>query len=308
MTETQPSPLKLFVAISVAILAVSTSSIFIRFAQAEAPSLVIAASRLLLASIFLAFPALSKHRAELQKLTRTELLLGLASGIFLAIHFATWITSLEYTSVTNSVVLVSTSPIWVAIFAPFFLNEKITKTVIIGIILTLIGGTIIGLSDSCVWNGGIRCASLPGGGLGEGSLGNFLALAGAWTVAGYLMIGRRLRANMSLIPYIFLVYGMAAVVMLVILLVTGNTLFGYSPMTYLWLLLIAIFPQLIGHSTYNWSLRYLPVALVAVTTLGEPIGSSILAFVILKETPSLMQIVGGVLILTGIYVTSQKNK
>ena len=307
MTETQPSPFKLFVAISVAILAVSTSSIFIRFAQTEASSLVIAASRLLLASIFLAFPALNKHRAELQKLTRTELLLGLSSGIFLAIHFATWITSLEYTSVTNSVVLVSTSPIWVAIFAPFFLNEKITKTIIIGIILTLIGGTIIGLSDGCTFNGGIRCASLTGSGLGEGSLGNFLALAGAWTVAGYLMIGRRLRAKMSLVPYIFLVYGMAAVVMLVILLVTGNTLFGYSPLTYLWLLLIAIFPQLIGHSTYNWALRYLPVALVAVTTLGEPIGSSILAFIILKETPSLMQIVGGVLILVGIYVTSQRS-
>lgn len=314
MTETQPSPLKLFITISIAILAVSTSSIFIRFAQAEAPSLVIAAARLLLASIFLAFPALSKHRAELQKLTRTELLLGLASGIFLAIHFATWITSLEYTSVTNSVVLVSTSPIWVAIFAPFFLNEKITKTIIIGIVLTLIGGTIIGMSDNCVWDSGIRCASLSGAStalsirLGEGSLGNFLALAGAWAVAGYLMIGRRLRANMSLVPYIFLVYGMAAVVMLVILLVTGNTLFGYSPITYVWLLLIAIFPQLIGHSTYNWALRYLPVALVAVTTLGEPIGSSILAFIILKEAPSLLQIIGGVLILTGIYVTSQREK
>ena len=314
MTKTQPSPLKLFITISIAILAVSTSSIFIRFAQAEAPSLVIAAARLLLASIFLAFPALSKHRAELQKLTRTELLLGLASGIFLAIHFATWITSLEYTSVTNSVVLVSTSPIWVAIFAPFFLNEKITKTIIIGIVLTLIGGTIIGMSDNCVWDSGIRCASLSGAStalsirLGEGSLGNFLALAGAWAVAGYLMIGRRLRANMSLVPYIFLVYGMAAVVMLVILLVTGNTLFGYSPITYVWLLLIAIFPQLIGHSTYNWALRYLPVALVAVTTLGEPIGSSILAFIILKEAPSLLQIIGGVLILTGIYVTSQREK
>ena len=99
----------------------------------------------------------------------------------------------------------------------------------------------------------------------------------------------------------------AAIVMLVILLVTGNTLFGYSPNTYLWLLLIAIFPQLIGHSTYNWSLRYLPVALVAVTTLGEPIGSSILAFIILKETPAALQIVGGALILAGIYVTSQKK-
>lgn len=307
MSEKTPSPLRLFITISIAILAVSTASIFIRFAQTEAPSLVIAAWRLLLASLILALPALSKHRTELQKLTRKELLLGLASGIFLAFHFATWITSLEYTSVTNSVVIVSTSPIWVALLAPIFLKEKLTKTIMIGIILTLIGGTIIGFSESCAWDGGIRCASLAESGLGEGSLGNFLALAGAWTVAGYLMIGRRLRAKMSLISYIFLVYGMAAVVLLVMVLISGNTLFGYSPIIYLWLLLMAIFPQLIGHSTYNWALRYLPVALVAVTTLGEPIGSSILAFIILKETPSILQIVGGVLILAGIYVTSRNN-
>ena len=308
MTENQPSPLRLFITISIAILSVSTASIFIRFAQTEAPSLVIAAWRLVFASLLLAIPAIGKHRAELRKLTRTELLLGMASGIFLAIHFATWITSLEYTSVTNSVVLVSTSPLWVAILAPIFLKEKMTKTVIVGMILTLIGGTIIGFSEGCVWDSGIRCAALSGSGLAEASKGNFLALAGAWTVAGYLLIGRRLRANMSLIPYIFLVYGMAAIVLLVMVLFTGGNLFGFSPIIYLWLLLMAIFPQLIGHSTYNWSLRYLPVALVAVTTLGEPIGSSILAFIILKETPSLLQIIGGVLILAGIYVTSQKSK
>jgi len=304
----KPSSLKLVLAISFAILAVSTSSIFIRFAQAEAPSLVIAASRLLLASLFLAPPALLQHRAALKKLTRTELLLGLLSGIFLAIHFATWITSLEYTTVASSVVLVSTSPLWVAILAPIFLKEKITKTVVIGMILTLIGGAIIGFSEGCTWDGGIVCASRTDIGLAEASKGNFLALAGAWAIAGYLLIGRRLRAKMNLIPYIFLVYGMAALVMLAILAATNNTLLGYSPITYLWLLAIAVFPQLIGHSTYNWALRYLPVALVAVTTLGEPIGSSILAFVILKEIPSTLQIVGGVLILTGIYVTSQRKQ
>ena len=307
MPTEKPSSLRLLIAISIAILAVSTSSIFIRFAQEEAPSLVIAASRLLLASLFLAPPALLKHRAELRQLTRQELLLGLLSGIFLAIHFATWITSLEFTTVTNSVVLVSTSPLWVALLAPIFLKEKITKTVVIGMILTLIGGTIIGFSDNCAWDAGIHCSFRSGFGQAEALKGNFLALAGAWAIAGYLMIGRKLRAKMSLIPYIFLVYGMAAIVMLIILAITKNTLFGYSPMTYLWLLLIAIFPQLIGHSTYNWALRYLPVALVAVVTLGEPIGSSILAFVILKEIPTILQIIGGVLILAGIYVTSRKE-
>jgi drug/metabolite transporter (DMT)-like permease len=308
MSENKPSTLRLFVTLSIAILAVSTSSIFIRFAQAEAPSLVIAASRLVLASLFLAPPAYLRHRAELLRLTRKELLLGLLSGIFLALHFATWITSLEYTSVTNSVVLVSTSPLWVALLAPFFLKEKLGKTVIIGLLLTLIGGTIIGLSDNCGWDAGIRCASNATQGLAAASYGNFLALAGAWAIAGYLLIGRKLRAKMSLIPYIFLVYAMAAIVMLVILFVAHESLLGYSSQTYLWLLLIAVFPQLIGHSTYNWALRYLPVALVSVTTLGEPIGSSILAFLILGEMPAAAQIFGGVLILAGIYITSRKDE
>ncbi|MCP4142070.1 MAG: DMT family transporter [Chloroflexi bacterium] len=308
MPTEKPSSLRLFIAISVAILAVSTSSVFIRFAQEEAPSLVIAASRLLLASLFLAPPALIRHREELQNLSKKELLLGLLSGIFLAIHFATWITSLEYTTITNSVVLVSTSPLWVAIIAPIFLKEKLTKNIIVGMILTLIGGTIIGFSEICTWEKGITCASPTGFGLAEASKGNFLALAGAWAVAGYLLIGRQLRAKITLIPYIFLVYGMAAITMLLILLITGETLLGYSPTTYFWLLLIALFPQLIGHSTYNWALRYLPVALVAVTTLSEPIGSSILAFLILKEIPTSLQIIGGILILLGIYITSQKEK
>ena len=315
MPKEKPSSTRLFLTISFALLAVSTSSVLIRFAQEEAPSLVIAASRLLLASLFLAPFALTKYRTELRTLSHKDLALGLLSGVFLAFHFATWITSLEFTTVTNSVVLVSTSPLWVAILAPIFLKEKITKSIVFGMILTLIGGTIIAFSEGCTWDGGITCASLAdtstrlstGFGLGEASKGNFLALAGAWAIAGYLLIGRNLRAKMNLIPYIFLVYGMGAIVMLVILALTGNALFGYSPTTYLWLLLIAIFPQLIGHSTYNWALRFLPVALIAVTTLGEPIGSSILAFVILKEIPTTLQIIGGILILAGIYVTSRKK-
>lgn len=137
--------------------------------------------------------------------------------------------------------------------------------------------------------------------------GNFLALCGAWAVTGYLIIGRKLRAGMSLVPYIFLVYGMASIALIVIMLVSGNTPFGYAPKTYGWILLLAILPQLVGHSTYNWALKYLPAALVAVTTLGEPIGSAILAFFLLNETPAITTIIGGLFILTGIYLAS-RNK
>jgi len=294
-------------AIITAILAVSTASIFIRFAQREAPSLVIAALRLTVASLILAPVALTRYRNELRKLTGSDLLLGLLSGVFLAIHFATWISSLEYTSVASSVVFVSTGPLWVALLSPIFLKEPLTRAVLVGILLALLGGTVIGLSDSCQIENGLVCPPLSQFVQGTAFLGNFLALVGAWTVAGYLMIGRRLRAGMSLIPYIFVVYGIAAIVLLIIMFAARQSPIGYSPRFYLWIILLALVPQLIGHSTYNWALRYLPAALVSITTLGEPIGSAILAYFILGETPSLLTIVGGVLILTGIYFASRRK-
>lgn len=296
------------VAILIAILAVSTASIFIRFAQNDgAPSLVIAALRLTFATLMLAPIALAKHSAEIKRFTRKEILLGLFSGIFLALHFATWISSLEYTSVASSVVFVSTGPLWVALLSPMLLNERLAKTAIIGLGLSLVGGTIIGLSDACAWNGGLSCPALQEVLQGRAVLGNFLALAGAWTVTGYLIIGRKLRANISLIPYIFMVYGFAAIALIIIMLAAGHSPFGYAPKTYGWIFLLAALPQLIGHSTYNWALKYLPAALVAVTTLGEPIGSAILAFFILNETPTLATILGGVFILAGIYLASKRE-
>ena len=137
--------------------------------------------------------------------------------------------------------------------------------------------------------------------------GNFLALAGAWTVSGYLMIGRKLRTKISLIPYVFLVYGMSAVALIFIMLVAGHSGLGYPARTYGWIFLLAAFPQLIGHSTYNWVLRYIPATLVAITTLVEPIGSAILAYFVLRETPSNGVLFGGLLILLGIYLASRSR-
>jgi drug/metabolite transporter (DMT)-like permease len=304
MNEGRARPILPF-AILGAILAVSTASIFIRLAQQEAPSLVIAAFRLTLASLILAPIALTRHLAELRGLTRRELLLALFSGIFLALHFATWITSLEYTTVASSVVLVSTSPLWVALLAPLILREQLTRPVLIGMLLALTGGVVIALSDTCSWQSGLACPSLAEFFQGGAFFGNFLALAGAWMVAGYLLIGRRLRVKMSLVPYIFVVYSIAAVALIVIMFASGETPLGYSPMTYIWMLLLALVPQLIGHSTYNWALRYMPAALVAVTTLGEPIGSTILAYFILREAPTWIKLGGAAMILAGIWLASK---
>ena len=291
-----------------AILAVSTASIFIRFAQADAPSLVIAALRLTFATLMLAPVAWTRHREELKNLTRREITLGIISGLFLTAHFATWITSLEYTSVASSAVFVATGPLWVALLSPMLLNEHLTRTAVIGLTLALIGGTVVGLSDACVIHNGIQCQDFSQILQGRAMWGNFLALAGAWAVTGYLIIGRKLRAGMSLVSYIFLVYGISAFGLLVVMFIARQSPFGFPVQTYVWIFLLALIPQIIGHSTLNWALAYLPAAFVAVTTLGEPVGSAILAFFILQETPSIVMIAGGILILFGIYLVSRNNK
>jgi drug/metabolite transporter (DMT)-like permease len=286
-----------FLGIVTGIAAVSSASIFIRYAQREAPSLVIAAARLTLASLILAPMALARYRPEYRRLTRLDGGLAILSGFFLALHFAAWISSLEYTTVASSTVLVSTSPLFVAIASWLLLRENIGPAVIVGLVVVLVGSVIIGLSD----------AGKAGSTLRNALLGDVLAFAGAITVAGYLLVGRRLRAKLSLVPYIAVVYGTAAVVMLGLVGFARQTFASYSPATYGWLLLLALVPQLIGHSSFNWALAHLPATYVSVATLGEPIGSTILAYFILRETPTPIKIMGAVMILVGIVIASQNQ-
>lgn len=290
------------------ILAVSTGSIFVRFAQQDAPSLVIAAGRLTTATVVLAPIALLRYRKELFSLGRKELLLALLSGTFLALHFDTWITSLEYTSVASSVVLVSTTPLWVALLAPFTIREPITRMIVGGMILALLGGLIVGMSEVCsIETGGLTCPAVGEFFKGEAFLGDLLAVAGAIMAALYVIIGRKLRSGMTLIPYIFVVYGMAAVVLIVIMLLAGYTMSGYPVQAYFWMILLGLIPQLLGHSSFNWALGYLSAAYVSITLLGEPIGSTILAYFLLNETPSGPEIFGAILILLGIFIASQSE-
>ena len=234
--------------------------------------------------------------------------MALLSGIFLALHFATWITSLEYTTVASSVVLVSTIPLWVALLSPFTIKEPIRLAVVLGSIFALLGGVIVGISDTCtVVSGHIRCPSLEEFTRGQAFLGDILAVCGAIAGAGYLLIGRKLRAKMSLVSYISLVYGMAAIVLVAIMFIAGYQPFGFSPKIYVWLILLAVIPQLIGHSTFNWALGYLSAAYVSITLLGEPIGSTVLAYFILNEKPTAFKLVGGALILAGIYIASRSE-
>ncbi|MFN2146087.1 MAG: DMT family transporter [Anaerolineales bacterium] len=287
-------------------MAVSTASIFIRFAQEEVASIVVAAYRLSIAAIVLAVIVLVKYRSDLKKLTRREIWLTFMAGLFLAIHFAAWITSLQYTTVVSSVVLVTTTPLWVAIAAPLTIKEPITRMIAIGLLIAMVGTFVVGLSDACAFAEVVMCPPIGEFVQGTAFLGDLLALIGAWVAAGYVIIGRSVRERMEVVPYIFLVYGFAAIILIGMAVFSGQPLTGFSRDSYLWLALLGLVPQLIGHSIYNWSLGYLPAAFVAVTLLGEPIGTSILAFLVLDETPGWVKLVGGALILGGITIASLK--
>ncbi len=306
-SQETPNRWKAIIATTGGILFVSTASIFIRFAQAEAASVVIAAVRLMIASLVLVPFALMRYRAEIIALTRRERLKAVLSGVFLALHFGTWITSLQYTSVASSVVLVTTTPLWVALLSPLVLKEPIRKAVILGLVVSVTGGVIVGLANACGWGpGGWVCRSQTFS--GKAMWGNALALFGAWMAAGYMLIGRQLRKKLNIISYAALVYGVAAVILTLVVIFSREPVWSYSSETYLWLLALGIFPQLLGHTLFNWSLKYISAAYVALTLLGEPIGTIILAFFLLKESPTLLEGVGAGLILIGIMIGSIRKR
>ena len=288
-----------------AVLAISTGSLFIRLMQTEVSPFVIALYRLGISSVIL-MPFALRQRKEIEGLDQRKWLLLMLGSFGLALHFITWISSLRFTSVLSSVVFVNTSPLWVAILSPILLKETISRGTKTGLGLALLGTVLVAISGAVqfaegqvVWLGfQSNAGSLPW-------LGNFLAMAGAWSATVFLLVGRKLRSSLSLMPYTFLLYGMAAVIMLGIVLVARQPVGGFSKLTYLWLICIALIPQLIGHSLANWALKYTTAAFVSVLLLGEPVGASLLALVFLGEMPGLVEGIGAAVILAGIYVVTR---
>jgi drug/metabolite transporter (DMT)-like permease len=297
-----PTRAGLYGGLAVAVTSASFASILIRLAQPLAPSLVIAAWRLLLASLILWPIYLVRRRRGPESLPGRIVLAAAISGIFLALHFATWIASLALTTVASSTVLVATAPLFVAALSPLALREKVGTRLAAGLGLALLGVIVISAAGSCSLLPQLSCPGFSAGLQAEALRGNLLALAGALAAAFYLMLGRRVRQALSLIPYITISYSSAALVLLLFVLVTGLELTGYPSLAYLLFLLLAIFPQLIAHSTYNWALRHLAAATVAITLLGEPVGATMLAGVLLNEIPNLTEILGMILILAGIWI------
>lgn len=285
--------------LALSVVIVSSSSILIRFAQADGvPSLAIAAWRMTLAAMVLSGIVAFNARARLQiaECSAKEYGLALAAGVFLALHFATWIASLGYTSVASSTALVTTNPVWIALVSWLLFKEKLGGWLIVGIAAAVGGSMLIFLSD--VSAGAGQAGTDP-------VLGNSLALIGSLTVCGYLLIGRRLRKTMSLVPYVFMVYSAAALVLLAASAVNGTTLAGYSNLAWACLLGLALGPQLLGHSGINWSLKHIPATFIAIAILGEPVSAALMAWGIFGEGFATLQLAGFSLLLAGIYLASR---
>jgi drug/metabolite transporter (DMT)-like permease len=287
-----------FLVLGIGVAIVSTASILIRFAQADgASSAVIAAGRLAIAALLITPYALSRVGPELLRIKRRDLFLCAASGLLLAAHFWTWTASLEHTSVANSTALVTTNPIWVALLSALLLRESPRQAQIAGIALTLVGTLLIFLADNA--HSGAATAPL---------LGNSLAMLGALAASGYLLIGRGLRSSLSLLAYVWLTYSFAAVALIIAALAGGETFRGVSSSAWLLIAALAIGPQLLGHTSFNWALRRLTATVVAVSILGEPIGSALLARWLLDENFVPLQLVGFVVLLAGIFVAARAER
>ncbi len=277
---------------AVGIAAVSTGAIFARLARAD--PIVIAAYRVGIASLVLLPAVLRSCRSELACMRPQTLAAAIAAGAFLALHFATWISSLAHTSVANSVVLVNTNPLWVALLAPVLTRESIGARARASIALSVAGAVVIGSE-------GLRAD--PAQLLGDG-----LALLGGVCAAFYLLLGKRVRSELSLLGYIFVCYGSAAVLLWGAVLVLRLPASGFAAGTWGAFLGMALFSQLVGHSCYNWALRWVSASAVAVGLLGEPIGASLLAYLLFGETVSWLEALGMGLILTGIYLAATESR
>lgn len=281
-------PFNPIIILAIGILGVSTGAIFARLA--DAPALVTAAYRLGLASLILIPLAIWKSRGELRSLTVEDFRLAITSGFFLALHFASWISSLDYTAIANSVVLVNTIPLWVGLFTPLITRDRMTKATLVSILVSVIGGIIIGYGDFAT--------------AGSALLGDFLAVIGAICAAFYLLLGRRLRPKLSLLSYVAICYGSAALFLWIAVFALGLPVSGYSTQTFSAFWAMALVSQIIGHSSYNWALKWFSTGFVAVALLGEPIGSTIMAYLIFDEGLTWLKFIGGLFILSAIYIAA----
>jgi drug/metabolite transporter (DMT)-like permease len=300
--------------VTVGILSISTAAIFIKLAD-DAPASLIAAARMTLATLMLIPVAMMAHRRKPLILPRGHWGALCIAGLFHGAHFYFWVASLKYTSVLSSVVIVTTNPIFVGLASIVLFREKLNRFLAAAIICAASGGALIAASDSKkslppARSDGVQAPAGAVENSGEKSAlyGNTLSLLGAVMGSCYLLAGRRIRKEVDLLAYVLPVYSVAAGLLIVITLAQGIPISGYKTSTYVYFLLLAAVPQLIGHTALNWALRHMSATMVALCILGEPVGASLFAYFFLKESVTPLQACGSGLILLGIFLASRSGQ
>jgi len=290
---TPPSTARVSAVLALAIVAISVAAILVRLA--DAPGVVVAFWRMAIACVVVLPWTLRALRRS--PLNRANAWPTLAAGVLLGLHFATWISSLAYTTVAASVTLVSTVPLWVAVLGWLVLGRAPTLTVVLGVLTAVAGGAIIAFGDLSGAAGATAPAPL---------FGNALALVGAVSMAGYLLLGRSAqRHGLSLQAYVGVAYTVAAVVLLPLPLVFGHAYLGYGVASVGWIVALALVPQLVGHTGINYAMKHLDPTKVATATLMEPIGAGVAAWLLFTELPAVLTVVGAVLVLLGVGLTTR---
>lgn len=266
----------------------SFSPILVRLA-AEAPGMAIATWRTLIAAAVLAPFAFVNARSEIAAFTRRDLLLIGTAGVVLGLHFVTWIESLYHTTVASASVLVTTSPIFLAILGYLFLRERLSVPVTISIVLAVGGAAMLGLGDA----GATGTAGAP-------LLGNSLALSSSLVFSVYLLFGRVVRRKTSWLAYVFPLYAVTALTVFLMAVILGTPLVGYRAEFYLLCGAMALGPQVLGHGSFNYAIRYFPAALLGLISLVEPVGASIMAYFLFGEMPTLLSTTGMLVVLTAV--------
>ncbi|WP_075620507.1 DMT family transporter [Paenisporosarcina indica] len=273
-----------YIPIAIGVITVALSAIFVKLANAEAE--IIAFYRMFFSVLIMAPIFFWKYTAELKQLTRRDWAFSSIAGIFLAFHFILWFDSLNYTSVASSTVLVTLQPLFAFAGTYFFFKERLSmKTIISGLIA--IGGSIL-----ISW-GDFKIS-------GTALYGDMLALIACALVTAYLLFGQDVRKRLSLVTYTFVVYGISTVTLFFYVLIKGGSFGPYPANEWLWFLLLAIVPNLLGHTLFNWSLKYVSTNVISIAILFEPIGAAVLAFYVFNEHLIATQVVGGSIVIAGI--------
>ncbi|WP_066187477.1 MULTISPECIES: DMT family transporter [Gracilibacillus] len=274
-----------YIAIIFGVLSVSTAAVFVKMAG-DVPAAVTANYRLLFASLILLPYIGYRKREELRKLGKKEWLLTLMAGASLGIHFIVWFESFQYTSVASSTVIVTLQPIFAFIGTYIFFNERFSAGSVISMIIAIFGSCIIAWGDFQV--------------AGEALYGDLLALLGAIFITIYFLFGQGVRTQISVMSYTFIAYTSGAVIILIYNLIVQNPLTGFQPNEWLIFLALAIIPTILGLNLLNWALKWLSASVISMAILFEPIGASLLAYLILHELVSWSQWLGGTVVIFGL--------